>query len=194
MPGLRQFAAIATVAGGLAITGCELPKPPPAATTSPHGTAVIDLDAIAKALGRDITLRDQLTSASEKLNTKVTELASGLRNKLAEEKGKLGEAPSAQEQQKFQKIASEAQQQLRRGQALARQRAQLYQAQLVSQFRAEVLPVAQRIAVQRGAGLVLIKANLLWHDPSTDITQSVITAMHAMATTPPTSGQPQSGG
>jgi Skp family chaperone for outer membrane proteins len=168
---------IFVVAATAIVSGCELPTVPKAGNAA--GTSIIDLDAVAKALGRDAVLREQLTQAGEQLTSKVNELASGLKGRLTEERNKLGEAPSETQQADFRKLTNQAQVQLRRGQLAARQRAQQFQTRLVSQFRAEVLPFAQQVAAARGSRVVLVKSNVLWYDPSADITQAVVAAMRA---------------
>ena len=170
----------------LALGACELPRPPHPGSGVPRDAAVIDLEELAHALGRDITLREELRAASATLSTQLSALAADLRDRLEEEKHKLGERPSEQAQDAFRRVAAEARAELERGQALARQRAQEVQSELADRFRAEVLPVAQRVAAQRGARIILVRSSVLWFDPSTDITQAVVAAMGEAATTPPT--------
>lgn len=175
-PVLRSL--LLTVCASVLVSGCELPVLPKN-MTSANDTVVIDLDAIAAALGRDAALREQLSNANQQLGTQVSELAQGLKGKLEAEKEKLGETPSDEAQADFRRLAAQAQLQLRRGQATARQRAQQFQLQLVSKFRAEVVPFAQAIASNQGARVVVMKSTALWFDPSADITQAVIDAMRA---------------
>jgi Skp family chaperone for outer membrane proteins len=182
----RLRAGIALLAC-LALGACELPRPRQAASKVPRDTAVIDLEAVAHALGRDVTLREELRAASETLSTRLSELAADLRDRLEEEKGKLGERPSEQAQEEFLRVANEARAELQRGQTLARQRAQQVQSDLANRFRAEVLPVAQRIAAERGARVILVTSSVLWFDPSTDMTEAVVAAMGGAAAAPPTS-------
>ena len=71
----------------------------------------------------------------------------------------------------------------------ARQQLGAYRQQLVQQFRAEVVPVAQDVAAARGLGVVLAKNDsvLLAFDQTHDITASVIARLrelHAVAPTP----------
>lgn len=182
MPASGRRAAGASLALVLLCGGCELPRPPAAAAA--HDTAVIDLDGVARGLGRDVVLREQLSSASKRLHGKLSDLASNLRERLEEEKGKLGEQPSEAAQEAFRKAAGEARAELQRQEALARQQTQRYQLRLVKQFREEVLPVARRIAQARGARVVIIKSSVLWYDPSTDITPYVVEAMRTAHTDP----------
>ncbi|MEJ2133168.1 MAG: hypothetical protein P8Y95_16445, partial [Gammaproteobacteria bacterium] len=56
---------------------------------------------------------------------------------------------------------------------------------VVSEFLNDVRPHAAEIAAARGAKLVLTAAtNMIWFDASIDITDEVIAAMRARASTP----------
>jgi hypothetical protein len=107
----------------VALTACEFPKLPTAGS-APARTATIDLDMVAKALGRDKALLEQLESATEQLSGQVSELATGLKSRLEQERAKLGAEPSAADQEELRTLAARAQLQLRQGQDLARRRAQ----------------------------------------------------------------------
>ena len=48
-------------------------------------------------------------------------------------------------------------------------------AQLIKQFREEVRPIAEQVAKDKGASVVLLtNDNVLWYDPTVDITDGVI--------------------
>ena len=187
----RRSRPLALAALCLALAACDFPRLPGTAIGKPPRSATIDLDAVAKALGRDKALREQLESANEQLTGQISELATGLRNRVEAERAKLGAEPSGEQQVELRNLLAQAQLQLRRGQDEARRRAQQVQAQLVAQFRAEVTPFAERIARERGINVVLIKTTVLWSAPESDLTQAVIDAMRA-ASPPP--DLPASGG
>lgn len=141
--------------------------------------AVIDIDAVAKALGRDEVVKQQIQAAGQQLRQQLTEFSSGLQTKLNEEKSKLGSEPSADERQQLQEKLLAAQQQVQQSQVLARQKAAQFQNQLALQFRNEMRPVAAEIARKQGASTVLLANTLLWFDAPIDITGAVIDAMSA---------------
>ena len=147
----------------------------------PHAaTVVVDLAVVAKALGRDEVMQNQLESARNQLSSQLTELAEGMKRELEEEKAKLPEKPSVEEDLRFQDRLAEAKLQLQETRVIAQQQAQQLRAQLVSRFRAEVAAAAAPLARQRGAGAVLvIDTGMLWFDPSADITDEVIAEIRA---------------
>jgi hypothetical protein len=71
---------------------------------------------------------------------------------------------------------------------IAKARQQEIRNELIRQFRNEIRPVAERIAKQRGATMVLLPTDqLLWFDRVTDITDELIAELRAVAL----SGTPQ---
>jgi Skp family chaperone for outer membrane proteins len=169
-----RFAALAILTGLLA-SGCRLPNTPPQS----RQPLVVDLNAVARALGRDELMQQKLDGAYRQLNDQLSEIGSKLEKQLADRKAAL--KPDADEKQEdFDKLALQANRQLRQTQQLARQKGALYGARLVNEFRQEVLGVAKGIAEQRGAASIVVANNeLLWHSSSIDITDEVIGALRA---------------
>jgi Skp family chaperone for outer membrane proteins len=155
-----------------------LDKPAGTGTTGSK-TAILDIDALAEALGRDEVAKQQLQAAEQQLRQQLTEFSTSLQSKLNEEKAKLGSEPSADERQRLQEQLLQAQRQVQQSQLLAREKAAQFQTQLAVQFRKEVRPVAAEIARQRGASTVMPASSLLWFDTAVDITGAVIDAMRA---------------
>jgi Skp family chaperone for outer membrane proteins len=154
------------------------------AGAEPQSTvAVLDLAAVAKALGRDEVFKEQVLAAGKQLQDQLAQFTSGLQDKLREEQAKLGEKPTEAEQQQLQKMVVEAQRQVQQSQVLARQKALEFQNQLATQFRSEVQPVAGEVARAKGATSVLLTNTVMWFEPAVDITGAVIDAMRARGAT-----------
>ena len=171
------------IVAALMLSACDkipFPSVPAPAPAAPAPTmAVLDLGAVAKALGRDEVFRQQVEAAGQQLRQQLGELSSNLQTRLREEQAKLGDDPSEEQRQQLQRMLAEAQRQVQQGQLVARQKATEYQAQLAQQFRAEVQPVAAELARERGASGVLLANSLLWFEPAVDITGEVIDALRA---------------
>ena len=76
--------AAAALAGGL-LSACNeqaLPQAPGVGASMAPVIAVVDVDAVAHALGRDVSMREQLTSASEELSSEVRGLAQELKHEF----------------------------------------------------------------------------------------------------------------
>lgn len=169
---------ITLCAAAVLLGACDKIQLPSAVPAKP-AVAVIDMAAVAKALGRDEVAKQQLEAANQQLRQQLTDVSAGLQEKLREEQSKLGEAPTPEDQQKLKRLAAEAQRQLQQSQAVARQRSVQFQNQLAGKFRAEVQPVAAEVASRHGASTVLMANTLLWFEPAVDITGAVIDALRA---------------
>lgn len=175
-------ALIALFASGLLAACDKLPNPMsqrPAAPPPASTVAILDLGAVAKALGRDEVFRGQVEAAGKELQQQLTQFSSGLQDKLREEQAKLGDAPSEEERQQLQRLVVDAQRQIQQSQLLARQKAAEFQTQLATQFRSEVQPIAAQVARSKGASSVLLSNSVMWFEPAVDITGAVIDALRA---------------
>ena len=141
---------------------------------------IVDLNAVAQALGRDELMQQEVQMAETKLKEQLTKIAGTIQEKVSEEKKKLGSKRNKENDAKLQQLAVQAQQTFRKEQMAAEQQAGLFRQQLVAKFREEVKSVAEPIARERRAGMIkLVSDDLLWFDPSNDITGDVISQMRA---------------
>ena len=163
------------------LSACDkLPHPmAPSAKPAPPSVAVLDLGAVAKALGRDEVFKEQMESARQQLRQQLEEFSSGLQGQLREEQSKLGEAPTPEQQQELRQKLVQAQRQVQQSQILARQKAAEFQTGLALQFRNEVQPLAAEVARSKGASTVLLSNTLMWFEPAVDITGEVIDKLRA---------------
>lgn len=140
--------------------------------------AVVDLNLIAKTLGRDDLIVKNVKSANDNLNQQLEKIAADLRQQLDKEKSRLGDKPSKEEEQQFVQLVQKANNQLNQTKQLALQKAQQLQNSLILEFRDEVSRVSREIAQQNGYLTVLaLNDSLLWADTTVDITNEVITEM-----------------
>lgn len=160
----------------LALTamGCS-PEQKPA--TDP---LIVDITAVAKALGRDEVMARQLEATREQLNQQLTEITRNLNTQIEEKRVEFGEDASEADTQTLQNLALKARQTLQHSREMARQQALAYHGSLLQDFREEVRAEASAIARERGATSVLNAGDTtLWFDPQTDITGEVIARMRA---------------
>ena len=158
------------------IAGCDLQGAAPRSDV-----AIVDIDAVARALGRDDVIAQQIDQANQQLSAQVVQIAQNLQGQLQDFQDSLDEADGEQLEQR----TAEANRQLQATQQEARQRAALYRSAVVTQFRNEVQPVASEVARGLGASIVLTSAvPALWFDPAIDITDEVIAAMRARGLEP----------
>lgn len=171
----------------LFLTGCD--------NKSSHAVAVVDLDAVAKALGKDQTLTKQLQDVNNDINQQLTKIGQSYQQQLKDASDKAGPKPSDQDKKNLQAMQNDAQQKFAAYQQAGANKLRETQAKLADDFRNEVKPFAERFARQKGAGVVMVSTGMiLWMDNQLDITGDVITAMRAApaAPAPATSDAPQS--
>ncbi|MFP5507369.1 MAG: OmpH family outer membrane protein [Gammaproteobacteria bacterium] len=160
------------------LSGCD--RPP-----APTQTLVVDPVPVARSLGRDQHMQQQLSSALEQLNTQLKRHGDDLAAQIDQEKGKLGKNPSEESLTKFRELVAAASQNLQQTELLARQKAADYRQALLGGFNNELRAAAMDIARERGATSVLVLGpDVLWFDPSADITADVIARMRADAALP----------
>lgn len=143
-------------------------------------TLIVDLNAVAKALGRDEVMQKEIQAAETNLREQLIKIAANIDEQVAAEKKKLGNKQSEENNAKLQQLALEAQQTFRKEQMAAEQQAAQLRKQLVNTFREEVKLIAESVAIERKAAMVkLVADDLLWFDKSNDITGEVISGMRA---------------
>ena len=139
--------------------------------------AVIDLDAVARALGRDEVIAQQINQANQQLSSQLGEVAKNLQQQLQDEREKyeiVGDEAEAELEQK----TAVANQRLQQTQRLAQQRASEFRKAVINEFRDEVQPYASEIARERSVvAVVTVATPMLWFDAEVDITDEVIAAM-----------------
>ena len=144
---------------------------------------VIDLNAVLNATGHAEEIKQQIEKADNELNTQLKQIAGKLDEQLADEKAKLGDSPTDEQQQKLNQMTVQANEQLQQVQQVARQQSQQNRLALVNEFRQKVKTVAEGIARNRNAHVVLeITENVVWFDSVVDITDEVIAEFRSAST------------
>lgn len=157
---------------------------PPAAATKPAvgGVGVVDLDILAKRLGRDIEMNNLVQERMTSLNSKLTSLQESLTRLYGEKRSSFGEKPTDEEQQQLAAMQTRMDQQLIESKRKAETDLVTYKQQLIDQFREQAKPVLKEVAAARGLSLVVPKNNalLLTIDPAVELTDEVAEKMLAL--------------
>jgi Skp family chaperone for outer membrane proteins len=150
-------------------------------------TLIVDLAAVAKAMGQEQAMQLKSATARQELNAQLVESARNLEQELTKERANAGDAPTPEQAQQLQQMTQQAQQQYGQLQAEAQQQAQQMELNLVLEFRELVEPFAEKIARSRGASVVLLTdQSVFWLDPTVDITGEVIAGLRAADVFPST--------
>jgi Skp family chaperone for outer membrane proteins len=161
-----------------AVAACERPAAQTSSTS--NGTiAILDLDAVAKRLGRDVAIADQLKAENDTLVTQLGKTKDELQSQLDSSAQAIGDKPTDADKQKLVELGQSLNARLQAKQQEARQELSQKQLTLIRQFREEVKPVAQKIAAGKGMNTVLLRSDIvvLSADPSVDITDAVVAEM-----------------
>jgi len=145
-------------------------------------TAILDLDAIANATGQADVIKQQIEQANQELNSQLATISNKLNEQLAAEKKKMGKKLSKDKQKELHQFTLQANQKMQQARSLAAQKAQQYRAALIQQLRLNIKPIAEKIARNRRADIVITtNSTTIWFDPEIDITDEVIAAVRAQA-------------
>jgi Skp family chaperone for outer membrane proteins len=158
-----------------------------ASENRPSGIAVVDLDEVARQLGKDVALLKQINDGQSSLNQQLQALQSSLQEKFQRKSREIqlqpignGMTAEAQKQQ-LAGLERELNLQLNQAKRSAESNLSAYRQQLIQRFRAEVIPAAKAAAAERGLGVVVTKNDmvLLAFDEAHDITSAVIARLRA---------------
>lgn len=162
------------------LVGCLSSEPAP----SIGNVAVIDLDAVAAAIGRDKLISKRVEEYAKDQEQRLNTLRAEFQRLLGEQKEKLSESSSDEDRQAFSRLAGESENRLRREIGEVQKSAEELAVSLVMDFKQEVLPVARRVAQGKNMHVVMIKQNaMLYVDPSVEITNDVIDFMQTSRST-----------
>ena len=165
----------ASIALGLAFTGCQ-----PA-----QRSAVMDLDAVAKAMGRDVTIARKVEAATQQLNTQLVQAAREMEEELKKIQAQIGSAPNPEQLAQLRRARAQVQQNIQNNKLVAENARTRVRGEQILLLRKEVGPIAAQIAKTRHAEVVLLASDqVMWFAPSADITSEVIAKMRAQASSP----------
>ncbi len=145
--------------------------------------AIVDLDEVARRIGRDKEMIESVQTQAGALNTQLV----GLQNKAIQQLKAVrdglneDEQITNQEAQQFVRLQRSAQVQLTQLQQRAKVGLNQHRQQLVSQFRKDAQPIAAKIAKERGFDSVITRNDtvVFSFDEAVDITDDVVKLMSA---------------
>ena len=154
--------------------------------------AVVDLDQVAAALGRDAAIEAAVKRREADLTQQVAGAKSSYEKQLLETKSKLGEKPNKQQTQQLANLQKQANQQLTQVARQAQGNVAELRQQLILQFRNEAKTVARQVAQEKGLSIVVTRNDsvILVHDAAADITSDVTQRMQTMAISSNTQATP----
>lgn len=153
----------------------------------PAGVAVVDLDEVAKRLGRDLSISKAVKENQDDLNQQLNTLLETLKQRFKQQSEEFGPEPTPEQQAQLRvlndRMSSLMAQRQRQAQSMLVQGSR----QLVVRFREEVKPVAKDVATEQGFAIVIPKDlnTIISVNDTVDITEQVIAKMQANPTSAP---------
>ena len=168
-----------------ALPGCgrliaDTPETTPSAKQV-GGVGVVDLDSVAKQLGRDQEMSKAVKTRMTRLNKKLSTLQDSLNRLYEEKRASFGSEPDAEQEKQLLGMQERMDNQLRESRRTAETELVNYRQALVEQFREQAKPVLRDVAAARGLSIVVPKNDglLLSIDPAVEITDEVAQKMLA---------------
>ncbi|MCC7406938.1 MAG: OmpH family outer membrane protein [Phycisphaeraceae bacterium] len=148
------------------------------ASSGGGGVAVVDLDALAKAIGRDVALQQEAQAQAEALNKEMREQAEHLSQtytpQLQQMAQSFGPNPTPEQRQKLAAVQQQAAAEVEKLKMEVLERRNKIRSDIIAKFRAEILPAAQQVAAAQGLKVVLVKGDqILLFDTAVDITSAI---------------------
>ena len=155
-------------------------------TRAKGGVAVVDLDRVARELGREVQMINDLKATQSNVASQLAAVEKNAVEKLNEMKADLGENAADDEKVKFAQTAQGTQVQFNNLQKKAVAAIGQRRDALIASFRAEARPATEKVAKAHGAHAVITRndAFLFSFDNTIDITDEVVAEMRANPTKP----------
>jgi len=151
-------------------------------STPPVGAVgVVDLDAVARHLGRDEQISSAIRQRQASLNEQLATVKTSYEEEIAQKQRQFGASPSAEQSQLLANIQRQVGTSLNEIRRRAQKNLAVHRVQLVQDFREEARPFVQQVARERGLSVIVTKNDSVVFDyeAAADITGEVAKRMAA---------------
>ncbi len=152
-----------------------------AAGPSVGAVAVIDLDAVARRLGRDSQVAAAMKQRETSLNQQLQVVRASYLKQIGEKQQEFGGTPTAEQTQMVTAMQKQATVNFNGARSRAQNDLSQHRTALIAQFRDEVRPIAREVARQQGLSIIVTKNDgvVFDYDSGVDITDAVVQQMLA---------------
>ena len=140
---------------------------------------VVDLDAVARRIGRDVEIQETLRRRQTALNEQLSVMQASHQQQLNEAQEQLDERPPGERTSRLNRLQRQASARVREARQRADRDLRTHRRQMVQAFRDVIAPVANQVASERGLSIVVTRNDsvILTFHPSVDITNAVVARM-----------------
>jgi Skp family chaperone for outer membrane proteins len=159
--------------------GCSQPVGNPTQSsrqTGNGGVGVVDLDAVAKAIGKDLAMSAEAEQKVAQLNQELAQIQEAMNRHLAGKREELGDDLTDAQKRQLLLAKAKLESTYRDKKAIAERKFARYKQELIGQFREETKPILREVAARRGLSIVIPKneALLLTVASEVDLTDDVV--------------------
>jgi len=145
-------------------------------------TLLVDLDAVARAMGWDQRIQLAVEQATEDLNGQLLKAAQEMDADLKKQQAELGGNPTPDQQARLRQLKLLVDQKIQSNKVIAQNARDRVRNEQILLFRNEVKPISGRVAKKHGAEVVLrTNDEVIWYDAAVDITGEIISEMRSQS-------------
>lgn len=148
-------------------TGCNNEPPKPQAV-------LLNMGAVGDATGITERVKERTATINQQISKEIRTLTARLNKEFEDEKASLGDKPSEEDENNIQTLQEQRKYQITQARKEGNSRRTKEISELNQSFVDEIMSVAQQVASERGASLILKDNSAFWSDGSADITDDVI--------------------
>jgi len=150
--------------------GCNNKPPKPQAV-------VINIGAIAEVVGVEAQVKKRMQATDQQIAEEIKAVSDKLRKAVDGENESSGGSPFEEGEKRILALQSQLKEQVTRIRKEGNTRRMKEASEIRRSFLDGLLPIAQKIALERGASIILKGRVVSWSDESVDITNAVIGRM-----------------
>jgi Skp family chaperone for outer membrane proteins len=151
-------------------TGCSKEPPKPQAV-------VINILAISEATGINEQIKQQMETVNQQISEELKVLSDELSKKIEDEKTRLGDSPSEEEGKMLKALQQQLFKQMMQAKSEGNGKLSKARAEISQSFMDGIMLVAEQVAHEQGASIILKANGVFWSEESVDITDEVIARM-----------------
>jgi len=152
------------------LTGCNNEPPKPQAV-------VINIGMIAETTGFTEELRIRTEAMNQQISDEIKALSAELRKEIEDEKSSFGDSPSDEDKQRIQTLRGQIRKKMIEARKEKNARLTKEMTEVRQSYLDDIMSIAQVIAIEHGASIILKVMGVFWSDGSVDITHEVVERM-----------------
>lgn len=174
---MKRFCLTLMTMTCLTFVGCQ-----PSASSNHSPVAVVDLDAVAKRLGKDKQILQMIDQRQSSLNEQLVAAQKSLIQQLNQKKNEFGELNDVEAKQ-LEQLQNQANSILATSKSQAQSNLTIYQQEVVNRFRTETKPIVMKLAAKKGCRVVLSKNDsvVFAFDSTVDLTDDLVAYLQSQS-------------